>query len=86
MLPSQSLAIVLLYAVFNFLISEAARSASFDPIGDTIAISKSFPIYLNSYHHTLGLISPLNYQIKIGRGLENIQISTNKPFQITAGF
>lgn len=57
--------IVLLYAVFNLLILEAARSPSVDPVDDTLAISERFRIYLDSYHDTLGLMSPLNYQILI---------------------
>ena len=43
--PSRARVIILLYAVFNLLISEAARFASVDPIGDTLAISKNFRLF-----------------------------------------
>ena len=61
----------------------SSRFASVDPIGDTRAIFKSFRIYLDNYDHPLDLMSPRNYQILIVRGLENVQMSTNKTFQIS---
>ena len=61
--PSRSLAIVLLHAVFNLLIPEATCSASVDPVGGRLAFLKVF-VYLDSYHYPLGLMLPLNYQVR----------------------
>ena len=43
--PSRSLVIVLLHTVFNLLIPEATYSASVDPVGGRLPISKSFRIF-----------------------------------------
>ena len=63
----------------SFQCSEEARFASVDLIGDTLAISKGFRIYLDSYHHPLGLMSPINFQILI----EDWKVSRYLPINLS---
>ena len=55
----------------NFIFCEVTLSAFVDPVGDTLAIFKSFSIfgYGRGYHHPLGLMSPLNDQKRRSNGM-----------------